>query len=361
MTKFKDMIYFDEAGNSGGNLLDETQPTYILLSHNYSDDEAQEILSPLLSISKASELHFTRLKKYSKSREAILRCINHKLIEKERIFHFVAHKKFMIVIHIVDQLFELVMHAMGEDIYKGGANLATANLLYIMGNNAWDKKLFDIMCNLFVKWMRSNLITDCITFYDAVAALYFSVKTENEKMLLYPILASKPFVNQIMESHDKYRLDATLSCFNAHCHFWAAIYEKPFDIVFDNSKQIDYWKDLIDFLTNSVPEKEVGYGSRKHKYPLLINSLQMQNSKESIEVQLADVLASSLNFNYSEMARGPQDSFSKQIDESALIYSSHNSMWPGTEVTPEALLMTDEEGINPLDFIAYHAMKQNEK
>jgi hypothetical protein len=44
------MIYFDEAGNSGGNLLDKDQPVFTLVSHNYSEEEAKTILAPILKI-----------------------------------------------------------------------------------------------------------------------------------------------------------------------------------------------------------------------------------------------------------------------------------------------------------------------
>ena len=47
------MIYFDEAGYSGGNLLDKDQPVYLLLSHNYTEEEAKTMLEPLLALSNA--------------------------------------------------------------------------------------------------------------------------------------------------------------------------------------------------------------------------------------------------------------------------------------------------------------------
>ena len=31
-------VFFDEAGNSGDNLLDKDQPVYVLASHNFNED-----------------------------------------------------------------------------------------------------------------------------------------------------------------------------------------------------------------------------------------------------------------------------------------------------------------------------------
>jgi len=349
------MIYFDEAGNTGANLLDKDQPTYLLLSHNYTKTQAKKILSPLLEISNASELHFKQLKKYTKSRKAILSCINHPLVQKDRVFQYVAHKEFMVVIQIVDQLIEHVFYKRGIDIYKGGLNISTANILYIMGTSVWDKNLFKDMCEKFVFWIRSRNGNDGVAFYTAVQKLYGTLKHKKDKQLVSFILASIPLVNEIIPAVNKYTLDATLSCFNSHCHHWANIYKQPFDVVVDNSKQIEYWEDMIKFLTDSLPEKEVGYGSRKHKYPLLIKSLKMQSSDSNLQIQLADIFGSALNYCYGQIATGKIDDFGQEIDNSLLVQTSRSVMWPGKEMTPEELDMEDETGINALDFIAENA------
>jgi len=346
------MIFFDEAGNTGSNLLDKTQPTYLLLSHNYSEAEVNEILAPLIEITKAQELHFKQLRKYAKSRKAIIRCINDPLVQKDRVFQYVAHKEFMIVIHIVDQLIEHVLYKKGIDIYKGGLNISTANILYIMGKNVWDKKLFSDMCSKFVLWIRANDEDTGVSFYVSVHKLYASLKHKRDKQLISLILESLPLVNEIRPAFTKYTLDATLSCFNSHCHHWAGIYNKPFDVVVDDSKQIEYWEDMIKFLTESLPEQEVGYGSRKHKYPLLIKSLKMQSSATSLQIQLADIFGSALNYCYGLIASDKVEEFGQQIDNSLLLQTSRSVMWPGKEMTPEELDMIDETGTNALDFIA---------
>lgn len=346
------MIFFDEAGNTGPNLLDITQPTYLLLSHNYSEEEVNEILAPLIEISKAKELHFKQLRRYAKSRNAIIQCINHPLIQKNRVFQYVAHKEFMIVIHIVDQLIEHVLYKKGIDIYKGGLNISTANIIYIMGKNVWDKNLFKDMCSKFVLWVRTNDENTGVEFYLSVQKLYDSLKTNKDRQLVSLILESLPLVNEIRASFSKYTLDATLSCFNSHCHYWAGIYNQPFDVVVDDSKQIEYWEDMIKFLTDNLPEQEVGYGSRKHKYPLLIKSLKMQSSATSLPIQLSDIFGSALNYCYGLIASDKVEEFGKAIDDSLLLQTSRSVMWPGKEMTPEELDMVDETGTNALDFIA---------
>jgi len=355
------MLYFDESGNSGGNLLDKLQPCYSLLSHNFSKDETQELLARLQSLSNAKELHFKNLKKYPKFKDAIIECLKHDLIQKDRVYFYYAHKPFMIGVQIVDQLIEPVMYEHGFNIYKTGYNIATSNMFYLMGTRLWDKLKFENMCNLFVRWTKANTEESCTAFYNSVDELYSVTKAEDGE-ILEMILASQRHLKSITSAFSTYSLDVTLSCFNAHCNFWAGIYGKPFDITFDNSKQIDYWRDMIDFMTHNLPSAEVGYGSRKHKYPLLINSLITRDSKDCHELQLADVLASSVNYLAIQIINDTQDDFSRQILSSKLFTSaSGNSLWPGTEMSAQELDMTDDRGIDPLNFIAKAAKENPEK
>lgn len=355
------MIYFDEAGNSGGNLLDINQPTYLLLSHNYNAEETDSILKSLREVSNAEELHFARIKKYSNLRKELIKVINHELIHPDRICYYVANKQFMIAIQLVDQLIEPVLYDAGIDIYQYGTNLSTANMLHISGTVLWDQKLYNEMCSYFVGFMRNPSEDLCDLFYSSVSKLRETLSKE-DGMLLDFILMSSNHLDTIIPSLTKYTLDATLSCFNAHCQFWADRYKMPFDVTFDQSKQIEYWNDLIEFLIQHLPEGEVGYGSRKYKYPLLIKELTMNDSKISTQLQLADLFASSLNLLFTDWSRGTESEFSSEIDKSLLHRYAHElKMWPSTEVTPEALDMTDGSGVNPLDFMVKAGEKKPEE
>lgn len=352
------MLYFDESGNSGDNLLDKSQPSYLLLSHDYTDEEVKSILAPLLRVSKAHELHFKTIKKYASQRKALIECLSNALIQPERIYFYVAHKQFMIVIQMVDKLVETLLYNHNIDIYKEGLNLSTANILYIMGTNAWDKALFHLICTRFVKWVRNPDITHRKAFYDAVRDLGKTLTEKQDKDLLNLIQHSEPYAIEIEESFDTYSIDATLSCFVAHCDHWAKRYGSPFDVTVDDSKQLEYWREMIRFLTQELPTTEVGYGSRKHKYPLLINSFQQTASKDSLSIQLADLLASSLNQFFVSKIRENADDFTQMIIGTPVKEIIGNQMWPTIAVTPEALDMVDTSGQNALDFIAEVAMRK---
>ena len=354
------MIYFDEAGNSGSNLLDKDQPTFVLASHDFNREETHILLDPLYSISNADELHFKGLKKFSKFQNALIDLFDNPLIDEDRIYHYLAHKKFMVGIHLVDQLIEPVLLESGIDIYQYGINLASANLLHIFGEVVW-KEEYDKACILFVKWVRSGLKSDRVEFYKCIEYLYNSTNL-NYRDLLSMILLSTEHLDTIEGAFTKYTLDATLTCFVVHCMFWTNKYKEPFDVVFDNSKQIEYWKEMVKFLTDSVPDAEVGYGSRKYKYPLLIKSLRTEDSKVNPELQLSDIIASAINHVGIQWAQRRNDEFANRLVKTRLFTNTiGDKMWPTKKVTSEELDMTDPSGANPLDFLADAALKNPER
>ena len=125
-------IYFDEAGNSGQNLLDVNQPIYVLVSHNFSIEEAEAILSPLKT--NSSEIHFKNLKKYPKYQKPIEEILNNPLINYDRIKIAYYNKKYALCAHLVDQLVETTFYNLGLEYYEGGLNILYAQSLFLQAH-----------------------------------------------------------------------------------------------------------------------------------------------------------------------------------------------------------------------------------
>lgn len=352
------MTYFDEAGNSGDNLLDKDQPVYTLFSHDFTEDQCREIMAPLLSISNADELHFKNIKKYHNQREALLQCLRHPLVQSDHLFYYTAHKEFMIVALMVDYLFEHTAYKLGQDLYKRGQNIATANVIYIVSQH-WNREYWKEILTCFIKWIRTAKTVDAKAFYQAARKLISSLARKDEEVFIGMMLMSEPDLEEIQDSFGKFIADPTLACFVAHCTNWGNKYDSSFDVLFDSSKQIGHWLELIDFF-NNLPRREVGFGSRKHSYPLKIGKLETGDSKSSSPLQLADLFASSLNYYAINIARNISEPFTNGIEGTGLPNVPHNVMWPSDLITPEELDMTDESGTNPLDFIAAEVRKDRE-
>src|SRR5690606_27213846 len=137
------------------------------------------------------------------------------------------------------------------------------------------------------------------TFYATAEKLLDAVK---EKSVLEPIVESKKYISDIMQSIDKYSIDITFSTFLVLCDKWYKQNKKKIDVRFDESKQIrhyDYYLEHTRKIAEITPETiEIGFDSRKMTFPPQINSIEMVDSKEEFGVQCADLIASSIAFMY---------------------------------------------------------------
>jgi hypothetical protein len=189
-------IYFDEAGNTGQDLLNEDQKVFVLASNNYSANEIEILTSLFLD---KSEIHFKQLKDSKAGRASIIEFLNHPLITEKNISCFTVHKEYATVAHIVDQLIEPVLYKAGLDIYKFGENIALTNFIIHFGNFFWEKDIYIKMLNSFIEMMRTKQDTSINKFYSTVLSLYNSSKTK-EKHLIEPILSSRKQIKSILRT-----------------------------------------------------------------------------------------------------------------------------------------------------------------
>jgi hypothetical protein len=355
-------IYFDESGNTGQNLLDNDQPIYILASNNFTDIEAQNLLKSISSNGK--ELHFKEIRKYYKYQQQLIEVLNNKLINSENIKYSYANKKFVLVCHIVDQLIEPVFYNSGIDIYKKGLNITFSNAIYTFGVNIWDKELFNKFLRKFQLLMRESSSKSIENFYKSAIELSASV-SGHEKLLIEPIIFSKKQIKEILSNLSKYSIDLSLPSFAILSDWWGKQIRRNFDVIHDDSKQIDFWKEYISFISSitKIKPMEVGYDYRKMNYPLAINSLLLEDSKLSKQIQISDLIASSLSFCIKKrhIDKDFSNDFANAIFSSRLTNIIAHPMMPSTKLTPEDLGTEDDKGVNPLDYLAGIATNHKEE
>ncbi len=354
------MVFFDEAGNTGDNLLDADQPVFTLASHDFDLEETHQLLDPLYSIVNSRELHFKSLSKRPRYQKEIINLLNNKALSGERVFKFTVHKEYAIIAHIVDRLIEYVMYLNGIDLYKEGQNLAMANMIYVLYKSVW-KSHFTLICNLFVNWVRNKTAESCEAFYNAVSIFFDKMQRENilgEEFIGF-IKMSYKYWKEIQQGFDQtYTLDSTLSTFRASCIFWSKKYTNP-TIVIDESKPIAHFKPIIDMLKSS-DEQIVGYGNRKYQFKLKIGDVVQASSDEYSQIQLSDILASAFNFCAKNLTLGDELSgFAREIFNSFSFQNvSGDNIWPTTKVTAENIGMKGATtGRNPLDHFANEMIK----
>jgi len=348
-------IYIDEAGNTGQDLLNNDQKVFILASNNFLENEIEELLS---LFERKEELHFVKLKNSSPGRSQIIQLLNHPLITEDHVQGFTADKAYVATGHIVDRLIEPVYYDRGIDLYKGGKNIIILNYIYHFGEGGiWDLSIFRRFLNLFISMVRKKGEDEIEQFYQSAKELYDSPKT-NERALLKPVIESREQIQEILSHIDKFTLDVTLAGFYNLCDLWHKRTGNKLRIFQDNSKQIDFYREHIEFTANlNIEKQDIGYDSRKMIYPTQIEKLSLVSSATHPGIQISDILASSLAFMYNSQSQ-KQDKFVKEIQNSRFVnLTNFHMIWPNQSVTPEALDMAQADGENPLDFLAMQMLK----
>src|SRR5215470_17720469 len=117
-------IYFDESGNTGQNLLDESTPVFVLASCSFKADEEQKVLSHFQDF-KGPELKFSRLRKTAAGQNAVVAFLESDQVMSRTAAAFLIHKPFMVVTKYCDLVLEPSFRKAGVDFYKRGMNIAT--------------------------------------------------------------------------------------------------------------------------------------------------------------------------------------------------------------------------------------------
>lgn len=354
-------IYFDESGNSGQNLLDPNQPIFVIASHNFTEEETRNILSPIESTGE--EIHFARLKKYKKLQRQVIKSLGSTFIKTERVKIIYYHKKFALVAHLVDQLIEKSFYHRGLDLYKKGLNISYSNSIYYLGEHEWDKELYEHFLGNFQKMMRDLSTESVENFYRSADMLSNSLKGY-QKELLEPVMESELYIDSILGALRKYSIDLTLPSITVLSDSWFKETGESLEIVHDDSKQVEFWKNFIFYLSNMLGSEkvEVGYDYRKMTYPLSIDSVTMESSKSVVQIQLADLIASSFAYCVKRISvdKASDDEFANDIFNSRLGQIDTRPIMPTNKLTPKQLKTQNDKGINPLDYLAEKALENPE-
>ena len=206
----------------------------------------------------------------------------------------------------------------------------------------------------FMKMMREQLPESIDEFYLNTNILLYHPETDkNLQDLLFNLLPSKDILDYILIKDNKYSLDATLTSLFRMIYHWSDFHNCKINIVTDDSKQLMHQENIIDKLSKIKDETIVGYDTRKHKYPLPINNFEMTNSKTSIGVQIADLVASAVAFRWNNTTKKYQI-FQNELSSLDFFDLPCLTIRPADSKELDAMLKTKEDSsdIDPLDFLA---------
>lgn len=333
-------VAFDEAGNTGANLLDSAQPCFALASVHLSDQEASTILEPVMGRG-ASEAHFAALKRRQAGRQGILKVLASPLLTEKRAKIELTHKPYMVVTKLVDLLLEELFYREGINLSEKGGNIALANVLYYCIPVFCGKTQFLRLQQSFVDMVRSKSLSAISDFYAAVKEVGRKCRDSQLIPILYLLAATRGIVRNQLDRCSHTELDPATTSLLHLSGIWSDQFAQPFSIIHDRSKSIDFDKDLIEALMDpSGPNIRVGMDRRVAPLFIKATGVSLVDSQDSKQIQVADILAGATSYLFGGIAQGPAGrEFYQDLKESFRhdLISMSGSIWPTPEVTPAAL------------------------
>lgn len=130
-------FYVDETGFTGEDLMSVDQPVFVQATNDLADAEARELLSASFGKTQAPELKYSRMRRSSSGRKAVLSLVRSLAASPEHAGTWIAHKEYAMVILLVEWWMEPLAHRSGLNMYENGANHATANMLFMTLGAFW--------------------------------------------------------------------------------------------------------------------------------------------------------------------------------------------------------------------------------
>jgi hypothetical protein len=338
-------VAFDEAGNTGQNLLDVTQPVFVTYGVCLSDSEIGE-LRDLLGWAEEEELHFSRLKRSRAGRDRIVQLFGSPLITDRRAKGFAVHKPYMVTTKVIDMLMEELAHRSGLNMYEDGGAHATANLFWTVGPVFCGEKLYAEMLRRFVDMVRTGRFSAIGAFYGTLRRMYAECSDETFGSAVATLIATESLIGDLLDHTVITDLDPAIPAFISVATEWDKQIQAEWQIVHDESKPLAFELDYIQcFLASDEPRRGVGQGEHYGELPLRATSLAFHPSHEVPQLQVADLISSSAAHVFRGVTHPPfKDELWERLIDSPFRELSAGRMWPSAEVDPDKLGRRGDDG-----------------
>jgi hypothetical protein len=273
-------IAFDEAGNTGADLLNSEQPVFSLASISLGYTEADQLLSTIRT-HQTRELKFSRLRRSESGRRRLKELLASPALSPENVVLSLFHKRFMAIAKIVDLLIEPLAHRDGIDFYQQGLNLAYSNLLHICLPVYFGSESVDRLLAAFVDMFRLRTPESVNAFYDFARDLFQKYSSKEIAGPFAPIVASENLIDEVLARCDKLSLDPAIPGFFQQCALWGERFGGPFKLVHDESKPVFQDREVLEsFMAPEEEGQRIGYGRRTILFPLRAQGIRFARSQD---------------------------------------------------------------------------------
>lgn len=300
-------IYIDEAGNTGADILIKDQPVFVLAGVMLNGNQEKVVLQKmdeqfnLYKEKEECEIKGSSWSKTARKAFALQAIIEEVLAQNGNIAVVIVEKRFMAGAMVIDNFFDYVYNDIKD------VKWVNDRTIKVQGANYYYDRISDELASKIWNLFRTPQSSDC--FLQIVDEL-ISITDNREYCSL--LQGSKPHIEELIK--DLYNNTAlnqvstkcmrapNFSAFNQLINMLIPIcYEDNTEtkLIIDEQRQFEKsYKSLFDifsniekpFISTGLEQNDVIYSWRG-----IVTDMSMANSKINKGLQLADIVASSIN------------------------------------------------------------------
>lgn len=318
----------DEAGQTGANLLDPSQPVFTLASVDLGDMEAADLVG-----GAGVELHFVNARRRPTGRARIVELLN--ALPSGRVKALAIHKPFMVTCKMIDLLVEPLVHEAGLDGYADGSLPALANLWHFTCEALIEPSALPDMQRLFVVAVRDCSPATLDAFYLRVGEA-IACSTEELPAMREMWQDSRIHFAALAEKQALPVLDPGVPAAQGLIYQWARTYPDGFQVRHDERNELKDWIEHFThyFDAGRKPAEFKFLDGATIRLPIPVTAFGTASSEEHPAIQIADVVASAATYLLrSRLAGDTDDPFAEELAATPLLsfVCAEGSVWPNRD------------------------------
>ncbi len=341
------VVFIDETGYTGPDLLNEAQPVFVLASHNFEEQEACAIKSRFFGKVRAKELKYAAMRMRPRQQAMIIDFVKDLSRHQGRVGFAYAHKPFCIVTKAVDLIIEPSMHEHGVNLYHRGGNIGLSNMIYFFTRSFAGKAYLRRLLDALQTFLREPCGRTCVALDSVLESKtgLSSGRTDAPDplkqvlgFLHLPLLAMD--VRDIRRLSSKDDLEICLSFALCLMASWGSQLGEEILLIHDASSEMSKNRDLWDKIVSpNVPPAKVGWDRRTMEFPIRIRDTRFERSVDWAGLQLADVLAGAIAecLRSLDQPSGERTDYVDQLWTNLGEWSCEEHIWPEQRFSPDEL------------------------
>jgi len=329
----KKIIYFDESGYTGTDLLNLDQPVFCVASSDLEEELSREILSNSFPRFQGNEFKFRNIWRNRTHRGNLSRFIEALGPHLEHVFGYAADKEFVLLTKIVDFLVEPVVTQAGYDFYANGFCRGFANMFHFAMTEFASQEDYATLINAYGTFSKTPTVEKLAALQSTLENLLNQCSEE-----LKPFLGMASFGAQIFHDHSNIETfgdsnEIQLTVVLSSVAYWRSKTDLDLVVIHDQSSNFFKQKDLWDTITAAeVPEQVIISGSGfPVQYPLRVVSTEPGDSRDHWTIQLCDMVSGLMAKSLSRNLSGDDSASIGELMEAGLGELQLDGIRPGTD------------------------------